>query len=63
MTMEVKKAFHDSLQGGSSLFNMDFASDGLSWVKGICQAFEVCVNYLLINYLFIFLHSSALLFM
>lgn len=44
MAKEVKKAIHDSLQGGSSLFNMDFASDGLSWVKGICQSFETSCN-------------------
>ncbi|XP_020251384.1 uncharacterized protein LOC109828831 isoform X2 [Asparagus officinalis] len=44
MTNEVKNTSCDLLEEESSLFNMGFASDGLSWVKSICQSLETSCN-------------------
>lgn len=44
MTKEVQEVICNSLRGGSSLLSMDLASDGLSWVKGICQRLEASCN-------------------
>lgn len=44
MTKDVQEVICNSLRGGSSLFSMDLASDGLSWAKGICQKLEASCN-------------------
>lgn len=44
MTKEVKEILSNSRQRRSSLLNMKFSSDGLTWVKDICQRLETSCN-------------------